>query len=32
MSSVLLPSRMQIRLNMIGMDGLDVDPAFGYVL
>ena len=31
-SPVLLASRMQIRLNMIGMDGFDADPAFGYVL
>jgi hypothetical protein len=31
-SPVLLPPRMQIRLNMIGMDGFKVNPAFGYVL
>jgi hypothetical protein len=31
-SPVLLPSGMQIRLNVIGMDGFEVDPAFGDVL
>ena len=31
-SPVLLASRTQVRLNMIGMDGFDADPAFGYVL
>jgi hypothetical protein len=31
-SPVLLPSRMQIRLNVIGMDGFDVHPTLGYVL
>jgi hypothetical protein len=31
-SPVLLASRTQVRLNMIGMDGFDADPAFRYVL
>ncbi len=31
-SSVLLPSRVQIRLNVIGMDGFEVDATFGYVV
>ena len=31
-SPVPLPSGMQIRLNVIGMDGCKVDPAFGDVL
>jgi len=30
-SSVLLPSRAQIRLNVLGADGVEVDPTFGYV-
>jgi len=29
---VLLPSRMQIRLNMIGMDGFEIDPTLGNVV
>ena len=31
-SSVLLPSRMEIRLNVIGMDCFEVDSAFAYVV
>src|ERR1700723_3390967 len=31
-SSVLLPSRMEIRLNVIGMDGFEVDPTFAYIV
>src|SRR5271166_1452554 len=31
-SPVLLPSRMEIRLNVIGMDGFEVDPTFAYVV
>ena len=31
-SPVLLPSRTQIRLNVIGMDGFKVDSTFGYVV
>jgi len=31
-STVLLASRMQIRLNVIGMDGFEVDPTFPYVV
>lgn len=32
MPPVLLPSRMQIRLNVIGMDGFKVDSTFAYVV
>lgn len=31
-SPVLLPSCVQIRLNVIGMDGFEVDPTFSYVV
>jgi hypothetical protein len=31
-STVLLPSRMQVRLNVIGMNGFEVDATFGYVM
>jgi hypothetical protein len=31
-SSVVLSSRMEIRLNVIGMDGFKVDPTFAYVV
>ena|ERR1700744_3752956 len=31
-SPVLLPSCVQIRLNVIGMDGFEVDPTFDYVV
>ena len=31
-STVLLPSRMQVRLNVIGMNGFEVDATFSYVM
>ncbi len=31
-SPVLLPSRMEVRLNVVGMDGFEVDPTFAYVV
>ena len=31
-SPVLLPSRMEIRLNVIWMDGFEIDPTFAYVV
>jgi hypothetical protein len=31
-SPVLLAPRTQIRLNVIGMDGFEVDPTFAYVV
>ena len=31
-SPVLLASRTQIRLNVIGMDSFEFDPTFAYVV